>query len=166
MNNSQTKTYELDTKTSLAYKLTFASAIGFDMLLLYMFLWGSIIMLIVTVILLMIDYGIELDFENYRYRNVKIFMNKNYGKWLRLPQIQYISVFPTTLVSSIESGAATRITSKEHTILINLIHNTNKRLTVYKTDDIDDAISEAKYLSEKLNVRIFDASYKKGRRVE
>lgn len=41
---------------------------------------------------------------------------------------------------------------------LNLFYDRNQKIEAYRTDDLDDAFENAKYLSEVLNINILDAT--------
>ena len=166
MNESDTMTFVFRYKKSFAYKISSTLMLLYSIYLLQAYLFGGIILTIGSLLFIAHVKGIELDLTNKKYRTVKIIGNQSFGRWQDLPQIKYISVFRTIIASSVMGRSGATVTNREKTILINLVHGKNQRLRVYKTENTDDAFEKAKYFSEKLNVRIFDATAKKGKWLE
>jgi len=159
-------TFVFKFKKSFAYKLSATLMFIFCISMIQPYLLGGIIMSLISLFFAVQAEGIELDLIQLKYRYVRIIGNLSFGNWKNLPQIKYISVFRTILASSIMGRSGATITNREKTILINLVYGKNQRLLVYKTENINDAFAKAKYFSEKLNVRIFDATNKKGKWME
>jgi len=127
-------------------------------------LFGGLVISFGSIILFATVVGIQIDFENKKYR-LGIFLGQNaFGKWKELPEIKYISVFKTTYTRTVRgiSGIGS-VSSKEKTIVINLIHGKNRRLKVYMTDEVSDAFEKANYIAEKLELKIYDATEKEGK---
>ncbi len=153
-------------KKSFAYKISATLMLVYSIYLIQAYLFGGIILTIGSLLFISNVSGIELDLKQNKFRNVKIIGNHSFGSWQDLPEIKYISVFRTIIASSVMGRSGATVTSREKTILINFVYGKNQRLRVYKTENVEDAFEKAKYFSEKLNLRIFDATLKKGKWLE
>lgn len=163
---SDNVTFVFRYKKSFAYKISATLMLIYSIYLIQVYLFGGIILTIGSFLFISHVSGVELDLKQKKYRNVKIVGNQSFGGWQDLPEIKYISVFRTVIASSVMGRSGAIVTSREKTILINLVHGKNQRLRVYKTENLEDAFEKAKYFSEKLNVRIFDATLKRGKWLE
>jgi hypothetical protein len=144
-------TYQFSAFTLLLFGIIFILN-GFSVLL------GTLLSLIAIFFLIM-TRGTEIDFDKRTCRKVKIFGNIIIGNRVNLPEITYISLFRTIMGQKLNNpgrGIYTEIS--EHYIVINLIHGNNKRITVYKSKDFNDALSKAKLIAEKLDLKIYDAT--------
>jgi hypothetical protein len=101
--------------------------------------------------------GIEIDLENKKYRKVTAFFSLIFGKWLDLPEIEYVSVFKTSETTTIRALSA-EANVKNEVIKVNLFYNTNQKIEAYNTDDIDDAFKKAKQIAIVLDIDILDAT--------
>ena len=126
------------------------------------FLFGSIVLGFGSILFFVHQKGIELDFGNNKYRTGYYIGGYGFGNWLELPEIKYISVFKTTLVSAVRGLSNTKISSKEKVILVNLIHGRNGRITIFKTQDREEAFSHAEFIAHKMNLKIYDATERPG----
>jgi hypothetical protein len=150
-------------KKTIPYQIIAGLVIIFSIYWIQFFLFGGIILGLGSLIFILYNEGLEIDFKQSKYRDVIIFGNVAFGKWVNLPEINYISVFRTVLVSGVYSMAGNKATNREKVILINLIYGKNERILVYKTEDLQEAFTKAEYLSEKLNLKIYDATTKAGK---
>lgn len=57
-------------------------------------------------IYLLIQDGVELNFEARTYRRTKSFFGLTFGKWQPLPNIDYVSVFKTTETTTVWAASA------------------------------------------------------------
>ena len=145
-------TYQISAFTLSAFGLLFILS-DFSLIL-------GIVIILISLFFIITERGTEIDFTGKRYRKVTVFGNFVTGKWLDLPEIKYIQLFRGIMVQELSNPGRADNTTKitEHYILIKLIHGNNKRLTIYKTKNFDDALNKAKLISEKLNLRIYNAT--------
>jgi len=109
------------------------------------------------------SYGIILDVENKRYKKVLFFMDKAKGSWHDLPEIKYVSIFNTTVVSTSHSISYNCIELKKKVLIINLVYNKNSLLHVFETTNYDEALNKARYIANTLKLPIYDASMRTGK---
>jgi hypothetical protein len=149
--------FVIKNKKSISFIIVSTLVTVFAILWFQTFLFGGIA---VGFGLLIIGYtdGFEINFKNRKYRNTQFIGPVAFGTWNDLPEISYISVFRTVIASSVRGLSNTKISSKEKVVIINLIYGKNKRLRVYKTEDIEDAFKKAQLLSRELDLRIYDAT--------
>lgn len=108
-------------------------------------------------IYLLIQDGVELDYENKTYRRVKSFLGLTVGKWQPLPEIEYVSVFKTTETTTVWAASASANVSSS-VVKINLFYNTNQKIEVYDSKNLDEAFSTAKQIASALEVDVLDAT--------
>lgn len=101
--------------------------------------------------------GSEFDFIDRKYRKTKSILGFSIGKWQRLPEIEYVSVFKTNETTTLRQTSAKMNVTNE-VIKLNLFYNTNKRIEAYRTYDTNDAFKKAKEITSLLNVDILDAT--------
>lgn len=120
----------------------------------------------VGIFFLVIDNAMIVDLDNKRYRQAILFRDKATGRWKSLPEVSYVSVFVTTMVSTSHSITYRSIVMKEKVVMVNLIYDKHKRLNIYQSKDREEAIEKAALVARKLDVRIFDATTRDGKWVE
>lgn len=102
--------------------------------------------------------GVEIDCENGRYRKGRIAGSICTGAWKALPDVKYISVFSVNMVTKVRGVSNACVTSKDRIVEVNLIYGKRGRLTIYKTSEANDAFEKACLISEKMNLKILDAT--------
>lgn len=65
------------------------------------------------------------------------------------------------MVCTTHSITYRRIDVTQKIVLARLIHDKNKKLTMYQSLDPAEALEKAKIIEHKLELRIFDATYRK-----
>jgi hypothetical protein len=112
---------------------------------------------IVALALFLLQEGIQVIFTEKKYRTFTTFRIATFGKWKKLPPISYISVFKerqAAQVSSITANYTLRLTF----IQVNLITEDKRRINLYTAKSEEEAFAFAKDVSEKLKLRVFDAT--------
>lgn len=108
-------------------------------------------------VFLLLKEGSEIDLAAKRYREIYSIMGINIGKWKDLPNIEYVSVFKTQENKRVQAmGASANFSNQVY--LLNLFHNRNQKIEAYRTEDLNDAFENAKYLSQVLSIDILDAT--------
>ena len=106
---------------------------------------------------LLIQDGVELDYERKRYRRVKSLFGITLGKWQPLPDIEYISVFKTTETTTVWASSASANVSS-FVVKVNLFYDTNQKIEIYDSKNLDDAFLKAKQIASVLNIAVLDAT--------
>lgn len=106
---------------------------------------------------LLIEHGVEINLDNKTYRTFKSFFGLTFGKWQPLPDIEYVSVFKTTEVTTVWARSASANISSS-VVKVNLFYNTNQKIEAYVTDDVDDAFEVAKQIATALSIDVLDAT--------
>lgn len=104
--------------------------------------------------------GIEVNFQERRFRMITAFGNKGFGNWEQLPDLECVSVFKTKLVSKTYGRSNASITSEQEVIQVNLATDDNKRIRLLETESAAEAFAFAKEVSGQMNLRIWDATTK------
>lgn len=107
--------------------------------------------------------GIEINFLSNEYRNVKAFGPQFLGSWSPLPPLNYISVFKQKLAGKIYGRSGNAISQEMDIIEVKLVTNQNKTISLFATKNEQEAFDVAKSLSEKLALRIWDATEREGK---
>jgi len=103
--------------------------------------------------------GSQINLDHKTYRTIWSLFAIHLGKWKRIPEFEYISVFKTKQKQKVNSlGASTSFT--DEVILVNLFYNRNKHHTFYRTFEAEDAFKVAQHFKLALNLRILDATEK------
>tara|TARA_B100000809_G_scaffold259672_1_gene305141 strand:+ start:485 stop:1078 length:594 start_codon:yes stop_codon:yes gene_type:complete len=103
--------------------------------------------------------GSEMDLESKTYRKTDSLLGFTIGKWQTLQNPEYISVFNTT--EDITVRAVTAETTNSFPILVlNIFYERNKKITIYKTEDIKDAYDVASHIADALAIDLLDATVK------
>ena len=115
------------------------------------------ITIVIGILIFLIKSVTTIDIEKKRYRTEYKLFNKSYGKWENLPDISYISLTKTLSVSKSDTlGYNSKDT--DNLYKINFIYSKNKRMTIYNTEEYDKLLEVANSISEKLELRIYDAT--------
>jgi hypothetical protein len=104
--------------------------------------------------------GSEIDLHHRTYRNIKSIFGIKFGKWMPIPEFEYVSVFNTSERTRVYSMGAQMANFKDDVIVLNLFYNRSKHITFYKTKDVKDAFEVAEHFRLALGVDILDATTK------
>lgn len=143
---------------------TYKIIIGLGLLLagiygiLYVSILNGIILWIMSFLLLKTS-GSEIDLESKKYRKTQSYLGLKIGNWKPLPNLEYISIFPTTENITVRALSA-ETTNSRAIILLNIFYNKNKKFTAYATTNIKDAFDVASHIADALMIDLLDASTK------
>ncbi|RYD72007.1 MAG: hypothetical protein EOP53_22670 [Sphingobacteriales bacterium] len=101
--------------------------------------------------------GIEVDFNETKYRDYWGPTVLRFGKWISLPEIDYISVFKTKISQTVSSRVSS-VNFEDEEIQVNLITADRKRITVFETKNKNHALARAWKFADQLKVGILDAT--------
>ncbi len=121
----------------------------------------DIVIMVAGVLVLFTRSKLEIDFINKKTREARtLFGIHVYGSWVDLPDFEYVSVFTAQINNTYASrGSQSTIVTKE--LQINLVYNSNQRLTACTMPDKETALLAAKYFASKLgDLRILNATKK------
>ena len=122
---------------------------------------GSLMALIFVVIGLGLNVaeGSEIDLSSKTYRAIHSLFGVKVGKWIPIPEFEYVSVFKTKESQTVRVVTA-ETTQKYDIILVNLFYDRNKHITFYKTSNKKDAFDVADHFKLALGIDILDATEK------
>ena len=103
--------------------------------------------------------GSEIDLKSKTYRKTVSFLGIRFGSWQALKNLEYISVFNTTEDITLRALSA-ETTNSFPIIVLNLFYERNKKITVYKTEQITDAFKVASHIADALIIDLLDATEK------
>nr|WP_315177005.1 hypothetical protein [uncultured Flavobacterium sp.] len=101
--------------------------------------------------------GIEIKFDENKFRNIFSIYSINIGFWDTYPKIAYISILKTKVKQKIENKyqpLAASATLTGEIILINLFSETNQIKTLYRTNSKEEAEKIAKHIASFYNIDI------------
>lgn len=150
--------YFISVKGSSLLSLIFTALIVLVGIILLFFSILGLIPVVIGLLILLHKPGVEMDMKNRKYRNSGFFLKKGIGPWQNLPDVQYISVFKASEVSSVQGLTNTRVSEKQDVFKVNFIYDRTGRFTIYQTSDIHDAMDKAKIMARGLNLKIYDAT--------
>lgn len=104
---------------------------------------------------------LELDFANKQLREKRTLLGiQVYGNWTKFPDFEYVSIFNARISTSYASrGSQSTVVVAE--LQLNLVYNTNRRLTACIMPDMETALVAAEYFARNLgNLRILNATQK------
>lgn len=104
-----------------------------------------------------ITEGSDINLANKEYRTFHSLFGLKIGKWMPIPNFEYVSVFKT------KESQTVRVVTAETThtydiILVNLFYNRNKHITFFKTNNKKEAFEVAKHFKLALDIDILDAT--------
>ena len=101
--------------------------------------------------------GIEINFENHKYRKVLSILGIQIGKWKTLPKIEYITIFSTTETTRVwGASASTKLRNK--VMVLNLFTAQNKKIEIYRTYEFEDAFEMANQCAHFLDIDLLDST--------
>ena len=104
-----------------------------------------------------ITEGSDINLANKVYRTFHSLFGLKIGKWMPIPNFEYVSVFKT------KESQTVRVVTAETThtydiILVNLFYNRNKHITFFKTNNKKEAFEVAEHFKLALDIDILDAT--------
>jgi hypothetical protein len=115
-----------------------------------------IVFLLVFGIRYSIIQNIYFDLSGKKYKKEYTVGPVRVGKWVALPNVEYISVFRQGW-SKDSDGDGLNV-SKGHDYNVNVWHNTSKHFTIYSSVEPEPAFEMARYIAMKLQVDLLDAT--------
>jgi len=99
--------------------------------------------------------GIQVNFKNKTYREYVSLLGLRSGKWVKLPDIDYVTVHNEQIV---KQGGVQSISYKDRykILRIRLIVSEKQHYDVGVFDKKEEAIKTGKLCAEKLNIRLLD----------
>ncbi|MFL9837601.1 hypothetical protein ABS768_08835 [Flavobacterium sp. ST-75] len=100
--------------------------------------------------------NVYFDLENRKYKKEIVVGPFKTGKWIELPEIDYISVFRQGW--SKDSDGDGRTDSSGYVYDVNVWHNTSKHFTIYSNGYPEASLEMGRQLAVKLNTDLLDAT--------
>lgn len=142
---------------------------NFQMLGVIFIIWGavlayqmnpfSLLLIIAGLLLSTAVLGIQIDLKNKLHREYTAFFTFKMGKWKKLPDIEYATVFTehTSQDMGVQSISAENKTTK---FKICLVVTEQLRIDAGSFDDKAQAIEKGIYLANALHIRLLDYTSK------
>lgn len=99
--------------------------------------------------------GIRINFEERAFQEYRSVLNVHFGKWMKIPEIEYISVYKETLSHDTGGQIINGEDNNTH-YYTDLIFPEPNRLKVISFPDKKSAMEAGKLLAEKLHARLLD----------
>lgn len=132
--------------------------LGFSLLSFQESIIISIVIILVATAILLYNIGIEIDFEDKKYRLFTTFNLVKFGEWLPLPDIKYISVFRTNIVRTDTSRAGKTLTTSNEVFQINFITINNQRILIFEDLNDKKSFQVAENIARNLRLKIWNAT--------
>lgn len=108
--------------------------------------------------------GIEVDFENKKYRLGTYFGPLDFGSWENIPPLKYVSVFKANMVTvATRYATGGSVNPSKEVIQVNLITEQNRRINIFQTKDVKQAFDLASKYASQLGLDVWDATTKEGK---
>jgi len=113
----------------------------------------GVVALIIGIVLKINYYGIQIDFDQKKYRNFISILGFKQGNWIVLPELERI-VLTSKNVSTWNTPNGISPTHKSNATIftIALFRNSEQLELFFQTENESDAINKAKQLAEKLHI--------------
>jgi len=134
----------------------------------YRFIYNPAISIITALVVLGIfvfQTGIEIHFENNKYRFILAFGPIGIGKWKELPLIKHVAILSVRLRENLTARSGLTTTYVKKVIQVSLITQSNQKLKLIETTDYTRAFDTAKAIGNKQNLQVWDATSKVGKYV-
>jgi hypothetical protein len=104
---------------------------------------------------------LQVDTKRLEYRYAFFIAGFNFGKWEKLPPVQFISVFKAIYINrKHRPDSEFNLNEPYEKIEVNLVMDDKNKINVWLGNNKKKAFYAAKILSKKLNLKILDATQK------
>ncbi|WP_299249282.1 hypothetical protein [uncultured Lacinutrix sp.] len=111
-------------------------------------------------VLLLQTSGTEINLQNKTYRKIYSILGLSFGKWIPLPEAEYVSIFATTETTKVWASSATaNITDAIY--MINIFYNTNQKIEVCNAYSHKEAFDIGAHVAFTLDTDLLDATENK-----
>ena len=119
-------------------------------------LYGFEILLIIAGILAnLMTKGIQLDFTNKKYREYIAVVGLKHGNWIKLPNINYVSVFNQQIIR--QGGMQSLSYQDKHKVMIvKLVATEDDYYDIASFDDKITAMELGKLCAQKIDCKLLD----------
>lgn len=113
------------------------------------------IVIIIGILVNFITTGFQIDFKRKRYREYAAIGKFFIGKWVALPELEYVTVFRE---NTVETGGniAVRVHDKHMVFRVRLIGKKEERFEAGGFDKKERAIEAGKQCANKLSIKFLD----------
>jgi len=118
----------------------------------------GIVMAILSAGLFAYQPGIEIDLKNKKYRLTTHLGPQVLGKWVDFPEWDYVSLFKTNMIHTATGYSGASVNRKSSIIQVSLVTKSKKKIKVFESKELTEAISTSKYFAESLGLDIWDAT--------
>ncbi len=117
--------------------------------------WFGLILLPVGLILPFVHAGIQIDFRKHTYREFIGLMHFRYGKWNKLPPVEYVTIF---IERYAQRGSVASIdnVSRFNKVKVSLIISKEERWVGGLFDSYEKALKAGTIIAKGLNTRLLD----------
>jgi hypothetical protein len=122
----------------------------------------SSLLAVASALVLLYHTGIEIDFNNKRYRVFTTLRFFKFGRWMTIPELKYVSVFRVNFLSTNTSRAGRTLTLKNEVLQVNIITKSKMRILLFETLNASKAFELAKEVAAAMSLKIWDASERGG----
>lgn len=129
-------------------------------------LYGFEILLILAGILAnLMTKGIQLDFSRKTYREYAAILGFKFGKWIELPDLDYVSVFKQQLI---KQGGMQSLSyqDKHEVIIVKLVVSENEYYDIASFKNKEDGMELGKRCAQKFNTKLLDFTHPESKWVE
>lgn len=110
--------------------------------------------------------GVEVDLSQRRYKYFTSFGPQELGAWIDAHNVEYVSVFSASYVSTATGMGAHTASVSERLYEVNLITDKKQRINIGLTSDINEAFDTARRVAASWSLRIYDASTREAKWIE
>lgn len=150
------KTIRYVGKVSLVKTIIGILIAGFSLYIFFFVNYFGIVPIAISLVLLQTD-GSEIDLSSKKYRKIYSVLGMDFGKWIDIPKIEYVSVFATQENIAVWASSASA-NVKNDVFKLNLFYDTNKKIEAYTSYDMKDAFDVGHHLAEALLTDLLDAT--------
>ncbi len=117
--------------------------------------WFGLIALVVGLVLFFATVGIEIDFEKKLHREFFGLAGYKFGKWTRLPEIEYVTVF---IEHYAQRGSMVSIdnVNRYSKVKVSLITSQTERYDAGFFNSEEKAMEAGKLIAKKLKTKLLD----------
>ncbi|MGB0850683.1 MAG: hypothetical protein ACPGTP_05520 [Bacteroidia bacterium] len=119
----------------------------------------SLFLILAGVVLFFAKEVLQIDLKKEEHRTAFSLFGLFLGKWEDLPEVEYVSIFPTKLSQTINSAQTGTNSSMSHEeVRVNFIYQKNKRMHVFTSNNIEEVRQVALRFAEIMNLGVYDCS--------
>lgn len=116
----------------------------------------GLLLIIPAIFIFATNHGVEILFNEKKYRFFTEIFGSKFGTWHALSQIDYISIFSVNMPQRLSNIFPDTIISTDSEIQVNLICENRENITAFTTKNYSVALIEAERLSSLSHVEYKD----------